>query len=136
MAEQIRIGPAQALRLEKAVARLETAGPLARPHCVARVVRDVAAHFYVLRRPTVIDELRAATSEVERDSVVAALVTSGSMAWFNVMAVVRQEDAAVRLYAVREDGRHRDLVEVEPESASPESASPPPRRPGRRRRSA
>ena len=136
MAERIRLGPSQAIRLEKVLARLETVGPLARPHCVARVIRQVAAHFYVLRRPTVIDELRAATSEVERDRVVAALVTSGSMAWFDVMAAVRQEDAPVRLYAVREDERDTDLVEIEPESASPRSASPPPRRPGRRRRSA
>jgi hypothetical protein len=124
MAARIRLSPSQVVRFEKAVVRLESLGALARPLCVAQLFRQGAAHYYLLRRPDVIDQLRAAGNEVERDGIVAALAAKGSLAWFNVSWVIRKVHAPVRLFAVREEGRHHDLVELEPKRPSPTRKKP------------
>ena len=119
MVERIRLSSSQVLLLGKAVDRLERAGPLGRPLSIARVARQGAAHFYLLRQPALVEQLRAVRSDVERDGLVAALTTSGGLAWFNVLALAHGEGVPVRLYAIREEGQNRELVEVEPRSTPP-----------------
>jgi hypothetical protein len=84
MVARIRLDPTQALRLDRAIDRLEETGIVTRPVAVERILRGRAAVFFVLRRGSDRHDFDHAHTEAARWIRILLLRVTKRIAWFHV----------------------------------------------------